>query len=264
MTQLDDQRTRLRSIGRTDPIHVLDREELEPLQHRIYELTEPYLDHSDADTDTEDKLSLPFAEVPPSDLWSRVMQTVNASEELSSVINSPSVRQTFAGLLETNVSLFPISFFRAQFYQTTRSVYRWHQDIGTWYLSKDPAIADAFPHTMWLSVNGATRENSLEFADGMHNLPLADHVNVEGQGRFHMSRSAPVDRAPTFTPETSPGEAVVFHPLLPHRSVAGKSLRPRYSVDIRYHDPERRFSGPVSLRFRLRRQLSSLFGTGRG
>ena len=150
------------------------------------------------------------------------MKTINKSEELQQVIQCEDVKHAFEIIYQSELVLFPISLFRAQFPSNTRSVYGWHQDLGTWWLAENKDIADSSPYTMWLSLNGATRENSLEFAGGRYMYKLEYHRYVKGQGYFAMDNPPAEEHADQFIPDVLPGQAVIFHPLLPHRSKQGK------------------------------------------
>ena len=183
------------------------------------------------------------------------MKTINKSEELQQVIQCEDVKHAFEIIYQSELVLFPISLFRAQFPSNTRSVYGWHQDLGTWWLAENKDIADSSPYTMWLSLNGATRENSLEFAGGRYMYKLEYHRYVKGQGYFAMDNPPAEEHADQFIPDVLPGQAVIFHPLLPHRSKQGKTLMPRYSIDIRFCDKKMRFDGAVNWKFRVRRLL---------
>ena len=55
-------------------------------------------------------------------------------------------------------------------------------------------------------------------------------------------------------------EAVIFHPLLLHRSVINEEnkpdMYPRYSIDIRYYDEELMLDYNTSLIFKIKKLFS--------
>ncbi len=245
---------RLQNIGRTNVIEIVPISHMEGLQNLIYTLTKHLtVDHEDS-LPIIQKLQLPFSKVPQEDEWSHIMKTVNGSAELRDLISCENVKHAFESIYQSEVVLFPISMFRAQFPFNKRSVYGWHQDLGTWWLAENRDIADFAPYTMWLSISGASRENGIEFAEGKYLDKLENHRFVNGQGYFVMD-NPPELGVNRFSPNVLPGHAVIFHPLLPHRSIDGKALMPRYSIDIRFCDAKVRFNGAVDWKFRVRRLL---------
>jgi hypothetical protein len=82
-------------------------------------------------------------------------------------------------------------------------LYNWHQDEGTWAISNDKSILNKNPVTLWLSVNGSNINNSIHLIKNSHKNKVLNHSLIEGQGYFNANI---------------------------------KTLKPRYSVDIRYYE----------------------------
>ena len=95
-----------------------------------------------------------------------------------------------------------------------------------------------FPATLWFSINGATKEDSIQLVKFSHNEKLYDHKFIKEQGYFSIGKKKNINSDKIFTVETNSSECFIFHPLILHRSVPVTkiSLRPRYTVDIRYFD----------------------------
>ena len=163
--------------------------------------------------------------------------------KLKLIINSKNVISAFKEI-QGSPQKFSISTFRCRFPDQSRSLYNWHQDEGTWYLSKNKNVQNKFPATMWFSVNGANENDSIQLVTGSHKKKLFDHKYVEGQGFFTANvKEKEIDMDKIFTVKTKPSEAIMFHPLMLHRSVpyAEGVLRPRYSIDLRYYDSNSNF-----------------------
>ena len=118
--------------GFTKIIPIQFEDELKNLQIKIYDLTKSFENH-DENLDIQDKLKLKFKRKPSNDDWSRLMGEINKSNELKELINYK-IEDAFKIIFD-NPKPFEISTFRAHSEQK-RVLYNWHQDEGTWYLSK--------------------------------------------------------------------------------------------------------------------------------
>ena len=78
------------------------------------------------------------------------MKTVNSSNELKNLINSEGIKFTFKKIFKSPQA-FEISTFRARFPNQERVLYSWHQDEGTWFLSKNNNHVNKYPATLWSS-----------------------------------------------------------------------------------------------------------------
>jgi hypothetical protein len=246
------------SEGCTDVLAVADPEELEPIQDLIWRMTAHLLPRDAASLPLAERLRLPFAEEPtPGDL-SSLMNTVNASRELSVLLGLPRVVAGLGAALGTDaIEPFPITRFRAQIPGVVRSTFAWHQDEATWYAVKVKTLAYRLPATLWLSLNGAHAANSIEYIPRSHGFGLVHHRYQEGQGYFRALVPTEVETLERRRAETKPGEGIVLHPLLFHRSVPAESGPPRYSVDVRYCVRGRRdLSHSIDWRLRVKRWLA--------
>lgn len=244
----------LRNYGVTEKLQVVPTDKMEPIQELIYDLTYHLLPNHDSGLPAAERIKLPFQNVPLNEDWSKIMSTVNTSTEAEALLQSPEIIQLFEEILSSPVELFPISFFRAGFFGQARAIYNWHQDLGTWYVSGDRDLVEKQPVTLWLSLNGADRTNSLEIIPGSHNNRLEHHVYVKGQGRFSL-RKAPALNSDVIVPECSPGQGVLFDQLTVHKTITNPSLSPRYSFDIRYYSPNQKASYNVAHSMKLLRLL---------
>jgi len=189
------------------------------------------------------------------------MNTVNDSKVLQNLVNASAIVAGFGSILEAEPVKFPISFFRAQFPWMDRSIYTWHQDMGTWYGSKVSWLARFRPVTLWFSLNGANASNSLDIAIKSDNDQLHAHSHVSDQGAFKaMLDFEPEEKFEIFIPECDEDEGVFFSDLCLHRSRRGAGMKPRYSVDIRYFDPGIQSCPKVPFSFRLKRGYQMLLG----
>lgn len=225
--------------GFTDVTNVSIKEELLNVQKLIYSNTKKYLVEHKENLSVEDKVNLNFKEIPSQEVWSDLMKTVNTSNELKNLINSEGIKFTFKKIFKSPQP-FEISTFRARFPNQERVLYSWHQDEGTWFLSKNNNHVNKYPATLWLSINGATKEDSIQLVKFSHNEKLYEHKFIKGQGFFSFGKKRNINSDRIVTIETKPSECVIFHPLTIHRSVpiTKISLRPRYSIDVRFFDKE--------------------------
>jgi hypothetical protein len=231
--------------------------DLEALQAVIYDVTASHLAPHDKSLPVSLKIQVPFVGPAPAELFSKLMRTVNESPELDKIIKHPGVTGAFAKVFGEEPIEFPISRFRAQFPANTRSVYNWHQDEGTWYAVPVKTLAHLMPATLWLSLNGADSSNSIEIISGSHRLPLQNHFFTEGQGYFTAIPPKETSSMPRLVVKAEPGDGICFHPLTFHRSIEISSLRPRYSIDVRYYSPEgAKESYKVSWKFLAKRLLA--------
>ena len=94
--------------------------------------------------------------------------------------------------------------------------------------------------TLWFSINGSNENDSIQLIKYSHKNKLFNHKYIKGQGYFSADLDKQVDQNLIYTVKTKESEAVLFHPLTLHRSVAQNNetinMRPRYSIDIRYYD----------------------------
>jgi len=246
--------------GFTDIICVNFNDELINLQKIIYGKTKDYLIEHEQNLPIEKKINLQFKKIPSDELWSQLMKTVNESEALKNIINSDGIKKAFK-IIFKNPKPFDISTFRARFPNQKRVMYNWHQDEGTWYLSKNTKHLNKFPATLWLSLNGANKNDSIQLVNHSHKKKLYDHQFITGQGFFNIKNKKMIKGEEIYTVETKASECVIFHPLTMHRSVPSKklSLRPRYTIDVRYYDDEFKPQINVDWNFKIKKIFKKLF-----
>ena len=246
--------------GFTDIIKINFNDELINLQKLIYDQTKNYLVNHSENLSIEEKINLKFKAKPSDALWSQLMKVVNESKELNRVINSNSVKDAFRIVLN-DPKPFKICTFRARLPEQKRVLYNWHQDEGTWYLSKNHETVDKLPVTLWLSLNGASKEDSIQLVKYTHKKKLLNHQYVTGQGFFNIKKKNFINEKDIFTVETKISECIIFHPLTIHKSVPAENLnlRPRYTIDIRYYDSDLKMPIKVDLVFKIRKILGRFF-----
>ena len=246
--------------GFTKIIPIQFKDELKNLQIKIYDLTKNLLEKHDQNLDIQDKLKLKFKNKPSNDDWSRLMGEINKSNELKELINCKPVEDAFKIIFD-NPKPFEISTFRARFPEQKRVLYNWHQDEGTWYLSKKKEHLNKFPATLWLSLNGANKDESIQLVKYSHKKKLLNHNFVSGQGFFNIDKKNEIDENDIFTVETKASEGVLFHPLTIHRSVPATKInfKPRYTIDIRYYDENFEKKFKVDWKFSVKKILKKIF-----
>ena len=240
--------------GFTEIINVPVKKELDLLQKLIYSNTKNLLVDHDENLSIEKKVNVNFKEISPQKDWSNLMNIVNNSKELNSLINSEGIKSAFKKMFQ-NPEPFDICTFRARMPSQKRAIYDWHQDEGTWYLSKNKNHLNKFPATLWFSINGANKDESIQLIESSHNNTLHNHNYVNGQGFFNIDNKKIIDEKKIYTVCMKPSEGVIFHPLTLHRSVPTNpnNLRPRYTIDIRYFDRSFKPNFKVDYKFQIKR-----------
>ena len=235
--------------------------ELRDIQQLIYDKTKKLLADHDINISLEKKLKVPFKVIPSPTDWSILMNEVNESNELKRIIESNPIKEAFKTIFKEPMA-FKVSTFRARIPSQKRVIYNWHQDEGTWYLSNDESYNKKFPATLWLSVNGADENDSIQLLEGSHKTKLYEHTMVEGQGYFNIKKNKDdlMKNTKINTIRTDPSQGIIFHPLMVHRSVLPKSdyMVPRYSIDIRYYDKQFKSNYKVDFLFKLKK-IAKLF-----
>jgi ectoine hydroxylase len=116
----------------------------------------------------------------------------------------------------------------------TGGAWTWHQDYGYWYhngvLSPDLA-------SISIAIDRSTRENGcLQVIPKSHKLGRIEHALSGNQAGADMARVEKVlERLPVEYVELAPGDAVVFHSNMLHRSDANTSDKPRWSMICCYN-----------------------------
>ena len=103
-----------------------------------------------------------------------VFQTPKPSKFIDKIPSDADIVKKFELILK-KPKLFPISLFRARFPEQKKVIYNWHQDEGTWMTSKDKNIIGKYPVTLWLSINGSNKNNSIQLIDNTHKYKLLKH-----------------------------------------------------------------------------------------
>jgi hypothetical protein len=110
----------------------------------------------------------------------------------------------------------------------------WHQDYGYWYQNGVlfPLLTSAF-----IAVDAATRENGcLQVIGRSHELGRIDHTLTGDQAGADTDRVNEIlKRLPLVYVEMEPGDMLLFHANLLHRSDQNRSENPRWSMICCYN-----------------------------
>ena len=247
-----------KNTGVTNVFDVGLSEPLLKLQEKIYKMTKDIIIDHDSSLPISEKITLPFKSINIEKQWSMIMIEINKSKELENLINSNIIKNIFSYIFNDPIK-FDICTFRARFPKQERVVYNWHQDEGTWYLSKNKNLLNKFTATMWFSINGSDENNSIQLIKHSHKNKLFEHKFIKGQGYFSANiNGQDIDTKNIITITTKASQAILFHPLTFHRSTPSKGdtdFRPRYSIDIRYLDNSKTLKYKTNLYFKLKKML---------
>ena len=113
--------------------------------------------------------------------------------------------------------------------------WEWHQDYGYWYRARFP-----FPEQMlsvMTALSPATRENGcLQVIKGSHKMGRIDHTHDGNQMGADMDYvHQALEMLEHVFVELDPGDVLVFHSNLLHRSEANLSDQPRWSFISAYN-----------------------------
>jgi ectoine hydroxylase-related dioxygenase (phytanoyl-CoA dioxygenase family) len=128
------------------------------------------------------------------------------------------------------------------------TVVPWHQDSA--YLTEE---CDSGVYvTAWMSLTRSTvRNGCVEVIPGAHKQGILRHRNVQGRTYLDIVPSV-LPRQPRVPVLTEPGDILLMHHLLPHRSLPNRTRRIRWSIDARYHRPEQPTGYPLEAGFLAR------------
>lgn len=126
----------------------------------------------------------------------------------------------------------PISIFRLMMMNKPAgqgTYLPWHQDAGdVWKLDRDPLV------TSWIALDPATRQNGcVQVIPGSHHLGLLSK-NGSTLSPEHMEQYCPEDRIEYL--ELEPGEGLLLHNWLIHRSEVNHTGAPRRALSACYMD----------------------------
>ena len=138
----------------------------------------------------------------------------------------PLFREITRTYIGTEVSIYRAMFMNKPAEQGTHLP--WHQDIGIgWGLDANPTV------TIWTALDPATVANGcMQIVPGSHNLGVLNEGHYTSEA--DQARYATEDRCQYL--EAEPGEAILLHNFLMHRSGVNKTGQPRRAFSIAYMD----------------------------
>ena len=230
-------------------------EELAELQQRIDEimLGRAPLDYGrltmqlDSNTDRYDRVKGGGIGHQGASLGYRKIQGLEYDALFLAYMKKPVFREICGYIYGAHAS---IACFRAMFMNKPAqqgSDLPWHQDGGSsWYVDRDPLV------TVWTALDPASAENGcVQVVPGSHQLGILSeqgHTITDEQERVF----CPEDRIVDLTME--PGEVVILHNWLLHRSGVNRMDIPRRAFSACYIDARTRSSRKSS--------FSMIFGDG--
>lgn len=112
--------------------------------------------------------------------------------------------------------------------------WEWHQDFGYWY--NNGCLAPDML-SIWIALDKSTKANGcLQVLKGTHKLGRLDHVRQDGQTNVaELHLEAALARHEHLYVEMEPGDALVFHCNLLHRSDANNSDTYRWGYICSYN-----------------------------
>ncbi|MCC6483485.1 MAG: phytanoyl-CoA dioxygenase family protein [Armatimonadetes bacterium] len=220
---------------------VITPQELSALQQRIDDIMlgrapvnySRMLMQLDSETGSYSELSSQTSGHKGATLAYRKIQDLEYDPLFLSYMQKPLFREICGEVYGRHAS---ISCYRAMFMNKPArkgTFLPWHQDAGDqWSLDRDPLV------TVWLALDPATRANGcVQVVSGTHRLGLLSklgHTITQEQERQY----CPPDKIAYL--ELEPGEAVLLHNMVLHRSDVNHTDTPRRAFSVCYLDARTR------------------------
>jgi len=150
----------------------------------------------------------------------------------SAIARSEKVVNTMAALLDGEVYHYHHKLILKE--PRVGGAWEWHQDYGYWY-HNGCLLPDM--GSCLIAIDRATRENGcLQVLRGSHLMGRIDHGRTGDQTGADPERVAvALDRFELVPVELEPGDAVLFHANLLHRSDQNRSENPRWALICCYN-----------------------------
>jgi phytanoyl-CoA hydroxylase len=179
----------------------------------------------------------PSAADAPASILYRNLQGKLKSPAMFGVLTHPALLDIVESLIGPEILAHPQFNVRAKLPAQDRGVVPWHQDLG--YLEAE--AEQTFMVNFWIPLVDATKENGcLEVISGSHLHSLVDHAH--GLGPAGNFKGIPTEALPPGDPVLCPvpkgGVLLIQHKTI-HRSLTNASDHVRWSLDLRYSDPDR-------------------------
>ena len=226
--------------GFTNIFKVLNRNysALKNIKEMIYDYTKNDLTQHSSDLSLDEKLRVKFKKNVSIDYIKNLRRIIDRSKEFQKIVNNKNIKRIFKSIFHKPV-LHPINQFRIILPTKNNIKYPYHQDEGTWLNFKNRIFQNKLVGTLWFSINGATKFNSIELIKKRN---LLCHKFIKNKGFFNaVLNKNNIKKEESFIVEAEPNYGLIFHNLTPHRTILDKkrnNFLPRYSFDIRYYDKE--------------------------
>lgn len=183
-----------------------------------------------------------FAEEPFPRRWYRVRQeqgrqperlTWHAcvfSRELYALWTHPAILDVVESLIGAEIQASGDYILRPKLPAENVSALPWHQDSG--YM--DETGQYHWP-TVWVPLVPVSEANgAMQFLPGTHRLPIQEHGDRSHDSGMGTPARDPAAGRTAVTPSMRPGDFVIFHNHVFHRSTLGGEPSVRWSIDFRF------------------------------
>ena len=158
------------------------------------------------------------------------------TEGMFRVFTEPALVDIVESVIGPEILAHPQFNVRAKLPNQDATVVPWHQDLG--YLQAD--AEETFMVNFWIPLVDATFDNGcMEVISGSHRTPLFEHEQGLGPaGNFKGVRDEDLpDGERVLCPVREGGVLLIQHKTF-HRSLPNNSDHIRWSLDLRYSDPD--------------------------
>lgn len=166
------------------------------------------------------------------DLWLAVQGKHQKTAGMFAVITHPVLLDVVESLIGPEILAHPQFNSRAKLPRHQATVVPWHQDLGYLQEEADETVMANF----WIPLVDAPMEaGALQVIPGSHRWGRQPHVTVDGYLGIREEDLPPHEVVDCPLPA---GGALLLQHKTVHRSVPNVSDRVRWSLDIRYSDPD--------------------------
>ncbi len=220
-----------------------DFAELEEMRKVIFHYLKPYLKYESEKLSLADKISSELVKKKKIDLnvLSELRKEVRAlAENLNNSIKSKNI---FKKILNTE-SIKPCTGFhdfRFNLSQDYKISTGWHQDCETSFIEGKDYWRN-LSCTAWIALSNANKKNSIFILPRKNNsfYIYPQHYgkigNVDYRKKTLEQIDANLNMKNVYAVDVKAGECVFLDSFVLHRTIPGKSIFPRFSIDIRYYD----------------------------
>ena len=233
--------------------------ELEEMRKIIFHYLKPYLKYKSENKSLKEKLSSEL--IPEKNISKFLLEKMRDDVRVlvEKFNGSDKTRQIFEKILGTN-NIEPCHGFydfRANLSKGYKLSTGWHQDCETSFIERKK-YWDHFSCAAWITLTKADINNSIFIIprknDKFYKI-YPQHYgkigNVDYRKRDLKQIDPKISIDDVYAVEAEADECVLIDSFVLHRTIPGKTLKPRFSIDIRYYATNQKLSKKIKMHPKL-------------